>query len=158
MSMSSKKVILGALLGLALPMLAGAQAAQDDLHAAIWASLLRDPRTASIPPEEMQALVDQLAVEAQAQHMSAADILAHHEESAAFAATSASEPECDTGIKGYLCAVNKSFGFGGDDMLIPALLFGSSGLLALIIRRMRINAKAHLAAQAASSPPWAAPL
>jgi hypothetical protein len=146
-----------------LPFAAGAQTSspQDDLHAAIWASVLADPRAANIPPAQMTVLVDDLAMQAHAQHMTAADILSRPKEVNTLSASAASgaTPACGAGFSGYLCAVNQSFGFGGDDMLVPVLLFGSSGLLLVVIRRMRINHRAQLAslAAAAAPPPWPPP-
>ncbi|MBI5470076.1 hypothetical protein HY968_02015 [Candidatus Kaiserbacteria bacterium] len=146
-----------------LPFAASAQAPapQDDLHAAIWASVLTDPRAANIPPAQMTVLVDDLATQASAQHMTASDILSRPGEASTLSASAASgaTSACGAGLSGYLCNVNKSLGFGGDDMLVPALLFGSSGLLLVVIRRMRINHRATLAALAAAAapPPWPPP-
>jgi hypothetical protein len=155
-------LILGTVTAL-LPIAVFAQTAQDDLHAAILTSLLADPRSAGIPPAQMKSLVDALALQAQAQHMTAADILWRPNVVPSFSNSqgSADTTACGGGFSGYLCAINQSFGFGGDDVLVPAFLFASSGLLVVVIRRMRINHRAQLAASAAAAaadaPPWSQP-
>ena len=152
--------ILSGIIALSLPLIVSAQAAQqDDLHAAIWSSLLADPRTAHILPAEMQQLVDALAAQAQAQHLTAADILWRptSQQPAPSVAETAQGAQCAAGFSGFLCKINQSFGFGSNDLIIPGFLFASSGLLAVVIRRMRINAKARMAAQAAA-PPWSEPM
>ena len=156
-SFSIHKIIATATITLALifPLAVYAQAAQDQLHAAIWASLLADPRTANIPPEQMQALVDALAEKAVAQNMTAEDI-SNGSTMGSTAATpvAAQEMECQRGIMGYLCAFNRSFGFSGDNYIVPLMLLVTSGLLIVVIWEMIIHHRRKLAAIKASAPPW----
>ena len=99
----------------------------DDLHVAIWSSVLSDPRTASIPPDQMQALVDSLAAEAEKQNLSPADIL-YRPGGAQVAAVSAlpeTAESCDSGILPVFCSFNTAFGFAGSDPTTPIALLAS---------------------------------
>ena len=134
-----------------------AQAQQDELHAAIWASLLSDPRTATIPPAEMQQLVDALADKAKAQNMSAADILTQQntiEGTNLQTGSLAQQPACTQGIMGYLCHFNQVFGFSGTNYAIPLMLLITSGLLIVIIWEMILHHRKKIAMMRASAPPW----
>lgn len=125
----------------ALPLVTHAQTAQDELHAAIMNSLLADPRTANIPPEQLRVLVDALALQAQAQSVTAADILWHPDTFQQASGADQSSAEYFTGCAGglsALCPFSAAFGFAGSsfDPTIPLGLFASSGLLFIILRRM----------------------
>lgn len=136
-----------------LPFIANAQATVDPLRAAIWTSLLSDPRSANIPPAQMQLLVDQLAQKAEAQNMSVQDILwrpAANQEAAAVVATLG----CEQGVVGYICSFNQAFGFSGTNYTVPLALLVTSGLLIVIIWEMIVHRRKKLAIIAASAPPW----
>jgi outer membrane murein-binding lipoprotein Lpp len=55
----------------ALPLFAHAQ--QDDLRATIMAQVLQDPRSAEIPPAQLEVLVDALSQKAQAENLEPAE-------------------------------------------------------------------------------------
>lgn len=151
-------VAISALLWLA-PFFALAQQTgpDDDLHVAIWSSLLSDPRTANIPPDEMQRLVDSLAQEAQKQNLTPADILYRPERQqfAAASALPATDDSCDAAITQVFCSFNSAFGFSGNDVTTPVSLLATSTLLILLIRRMTKMHNEHAADVSAAAPPWA---
>ncbi len=140
-----------------VPLFVHAQtSSEDDLHVAIWSSLLSDPRTAHIPPSQMQALVDSLANEAQKQNLSPADILYRPERQQFAAASTVPLPEntCDSSMLPALCAFGTAFGFAGSDPSTPVALLATSTLLILIIKRMIKMHDEHAAKIAATAPPW----
>lgn len=125
-----------------LPLVTRAQTTTqpDELHAAILSQLVADPRTANIPPAQLQVLVDALAKQAQAKAVSASDILWHPSTFQEAAPAQQSQAEffgCSSSLDA-LCPFSTAFGFAGDpnDLAIPAGLFLASGLLLLVIRRM----------------------
>ena len=148
-------IVIALIFPLAVNAQQNAQIAQDELHAAIWASLLADPRTANIPPEQMQALVDALAVKAVAQNMTAEDITKGSTMGSTTATpVAAQHVVCQKGIMGYLCAFNQAFGFAGDTYIVPLMLLVTSGLLIVVIWEMIIHHRRKLMAMKASAPPW----
>lgn len=131
--------ILALLFSAALPLFVHAQAqTQDDLHAAIMTELLRDPRTANIPPDQLQALVDALAVQAQAQDVSAQDIRWHPQDVTGLASQDQAAPYPDDCASGFssLCSISDAYGFSDESPTIPLVLLATSGLLILLIVRM----------------------
>jgi len=112
----------------------------DELHAAIMSQLVADPRTANIPPAELKVLVEALVQQAQAQQVSASDILWHpstFQEAAPAQQSSAEYFGCSSELSA-ICPFSTAFGFAGDpnDLAIPAGLFLASGLLLLVISRI----------------------
>ncbi len=148
---SAKKIFAGfAVVGVLIPVVVSAQTTQTDLRNAIQASILSDPRSQSIPPAQMQALVDALTQQAQAQHMSASDIL--WQPKTAEAATLGSGPGatvCPSGWQGYACAFNQVFGFEGNNYEIPIFLLVTSLLLIAVLWEVHQHHKKALAAKAA---------
>lgn len=110
---------------LSVPLLAAAQA--NGLENAIRAEIMKDPRSQDIPPVQMDAMVTALAQTAAAQGVSESDITWKP----ATRGTAAAPAEC-----GFLCTVNRIFGFGGDDYTIPIGLAVTSALLILFISMM----------------------
>jgi hypothetical protein len=126
----------------AFPLVAAAQSAQpsDEMKSAVMTQILRDPRAAQIPPEQLQALVNALAQKAEAQKVPAIDVMWQP-------ATYTGEPvapqdalmpgDCDYGFMST-CSISEALGFAGDDALvIPLVLLAGSGLLILLIVRMK---------------------
>ncbi len=136
----------------------GTATSESDLRVAIQASILSDPRSSAIPPAQMNALVDQLVLQAQDQHMTAADILWRPRAAPPEpVAAGAIKGGCGTGWEAYLCEVNRTFGFGGNDPTIAIILLVTSGLLIFITIEVIAHHKKKLAAIAASTPkapPW----
>lgn len=143
--------ILALLFSAALPLFVYAQAqSQDDLHAAIMAELLRDPRTANIPPAQLQVLVDALAQKAQVQNVSASDIRWHPQSTTGLVSQDQSmgfyPSGCADGFSS-LCSISDAYGFSDESPTIPLALLVSSGLLILLIVRMIRHHQAMPASQ-----------
>ncbi len=112
---------------------------QDALHTAIMNSLLSDPRTAQIPPAQLQQLVDTLAQQAQAQKVTAQEIAWHPQLVDAAAPAPTTTPSmCPAGFETF-CAWSEDFGFIGADITIPIALFVITGVFFLVIRRMHLH-------------------
>lgn len=123
----------------AFPLFAHAQVQpQEDLHAAIMSELLRDPRTANIPPAQLFALVNALAQKAQEQNIAASDIRWHAQTFSGMNADQAVPIDFGDCAGGFssLCTFTSAFGFVGNDPTIPLYLLVTSGLLILLIVRM----------------------
>lgn len=110
------------------------------MKSAVMTQILRDPRAAEIPPEQLQALVNALAQKAESQKVPAADVMFQP-------ATYTGEPvpaqdallpgDCDYGFMST-CSISEALGFVGEDvLLIPLALLAGSGLLILLIVRMK---------------------
>ncbi len=110
---------------LALPLFVSAQSV--GLSEAIRAEIMKDPRSASIPSAQVDAMVASLAQAAQAQGVTESDITWRPVE----AGEDAVPAEC-----GFLCSVNAIFGFSGDDYTIPIGLGITSAILILFISLM----------------------
>ena len=140
MSIRLVRVSLLAVLLVAAPMLAGAQSVErEQLRATIMAQIIQDPRSASIPPEQLQLLVDALSQEATEQEIAVEDILwqpAIVFGAAASEAPISSAPACESPVS-FACVVAEAFGFVGDNPTVPLYLLVASGLLILLITRMR---------------------
>lgn len=124
-----------------LPVVASAQSAQptDEMHAAIMTQLLRDPRAAQMPPEELQKLVDALAKQASVQEIAPTDIMLQQAAYTGATDAGASETapgECDGGFSGA-CMMSEALGFVGENPMLPLYFLVTSGLLILLIVRMK---------------------
>lgn len=112
----------------------------DELHATIMAQLLRDPRTANIPPEQLKLLVDALASQAQSQEVTVTDLRWQPPASTIGGELSQDETsigaDCAGGFSA-LCVMSEGFGFVGPDITIPLFFLVISGLLILILARMK---------------------
>jgi hypothetical protein len=125
MRLSTKKVTIAVAAILALPFMVSAQSA--GLSEAIRAEILKDPRSASIPSAQVDAMVASLAQAASQQGVTESDITWRPVEGSR---------ETSAAPCGFLCSVNAIFGFGGDDYTIPIGLAMTSALLILFISAM----------------------
>jgi hypothetical protein len=130
-------------------------APNDDLRNAIEASVLADPRVANIPPEQLQGLIVALIAEAQAQHMTAADIMSRPVPQQAAAGSTFDNAQaqqqstaCLLGWQGYLCNFNKVFGFDGNNHTIPIFLLCVTAFLIAVIWELIIHHRKVLAKEA----------
>ena len=110
---------------ISIPFMLSAQT--TGLQNAIRAEIMKDPRSADIPKAQIDAMVSALAQTASAQGVSEADITWKPVK----ASSAPGGAEC-----GFLCTVNRIFGFGGDDFTIPIGLGVTSALLILFISMM----------------------
>lgn len=135
----------------ALPLFAHAQ--QDDLRATIMAQVLQDPRSAEIPPAQLEVLVDALSQKAQAENLEPADIVWQPGVFSEATVTEEAAPACDSLIP-LACVFTEAFGFQGEAIVIPLYLLVVSGLLILLIRRMKKHhhAMGHFDAVASTAP------
>jgi hypothetical protein len=143
------------------PVLVRAQAGSDDLRNTIQSSVLSDPRVANIPPDQLQSLIDALVAQAQAQHMTSADILFRPQQAAVgstFAGGQAQQnAACMTGWQGYLCQFNQVFGFEGGNYEIPIFLLVTTAFLIAVIWELIIHHRKKMAAKTTSKPASAPP-
>lgn len=109
-----------------LAQLAAAGTLGNDLSGVIRAAILSDPRTAEMSEAEIDAMVTTLVAEAQAQGVTASDILWRPQEEAA--GTGAQAGSC-----GALCKLTNAFGFDGSDVTIPFSLGVVAALLLFVI-------------------------
>lgn len=141
-----------------------AEMTQDQMHATIMAALLSDPRTSSVPPAQLQALVNVLAEEASTQGLNAQDI---KWQTAAVAASfgdarEQKQAQC-MGIFPGLCPFSDAFGFTGNDAAVPLILFGTSGLLLFLLyeiirhHRKKLDAEKMISSQSGESASTPAP-
>ena len=126
------------------PIALAQSAPQDEMHATIWAALLSDPRTANIPPAQMQALVNALADQAQVQGISAQEIKWRPAVGETFGSNELPVEESCSAAFSALCPFSAAFGFVGTDPTTPAVLFVTAGLLLLLIRRIIKHHRAML--------------
>lgn len=119
-----------------LPIVAFAQA-QTDLSSTIRAELLSDPRTSTLTQSQLDAMVSVLTDKAQAQGITAQNIVWHPgmPASAASFASTASANVCE-GTADIACMFDTAFGFLGPDTLIAYLLGLSSMGLIWILAEM----------------------
>ncbi len=116
-------IVLAAVL--ALPLMVSAQTA--GLSEAIRAEILKDPRSASIPSAQVDAMVASLAQAAAQQGVTESDITWRPVE----AGEESAPARC-----GFFCSVNAIFGFTGNDYTIPIGLALTSAILILFISLM----------------------
>lgn len=117
-----------AALAAAVPFAVGAQS--SGLEDAIRIEIMKDPRTRTIPVDQLEAMVESLTAAAEAQGVTESDITWRPAKTGQDAATALPD-NC-----GFFCAVNAIFGFGGDDYTIPIGLGITSALLILFISMM----------------------
>lgn len=121
-----------------VPFIAHAQTeTQADLQATIRASIQADPRAAGLTDAQLDELAARLTQEAQAQGVSAADIL--------WRPTTVPPPEAAAALggvpfvlncgneNGVLCRINNALGLDGTNLLIPAALGIGAALLLLVL-------------------------
>ena len=119
---------------------------QSELYNTIMSALLSDPRTAKLPPDQLQALVASLAAKAQAQGVTAADITWQptRPQTTVKSSTqnaSSGQSACDLSLPG-LCTINDFFGPAGALYAVPIFLLVIV-LLVLIIRILHRNRVMH---------------
>ena len=156
-SLKSTALLLIAIGLLACATLVHAQANQDELHATIMAALLSDPRTATVPPAQLQALVNALSEQAASQGLLPQEIKWQVAAAAeTFGQNGASQGGQCGGLFPSLCAFSEAFGFTGADASTPIILFVTSVLLLFllyeIIKHHRMKLDAKKAASPASNP------
>ena len=117
-----------ATLALLVPQLVGAQSATSsaELRAAIQTAILSDPRSASLPPEKLNAMVDLLTAQAQTRGLTAQDVAYRAGEQTT---KTLQEPTCDS----ILCSMSEAFGFSGQHAVLLLLTLLVSGILILVI-------------------------
>lgn len=152
MSLAYRKILYLLLSSMILvPALVFAQVPSEDLRTLIQASVLSDPRAASIPPAQLQGLIDALLSEAQAKNMTSGDILWRPNQSANVSYSqsgdevSAQSGVCATGWQGYLCNFNRVFGFEGDNYQIPLFMLFVTAFLIAVIWEMILHHRKKLA-------------
>lgn len=133
------------------PALAAAQIPSEDLRNLIQGSVLSDPRTATIPPAQLQGLIDALLAEAQAKNMDSGDILWRPEQTANVSYSQSEDqvttqtPGCALGWQGYLCNFNRVFGFEGGNYQIPLFMLFVSAFLIAVVWEMILHHRKKLA-------------
>ena len=139
-----------------LPLSLHAQASSaSDLSAAIRAAVLKDPRAASLPPSELNAIVDALTVKAQSQGLTAQAIAyVPGSKNVVTPAAPGSSGTC-TDISSPLCTLGQALGFDNPDKRVPIGLWLTSALLIAIIWHMRKNPHLNPQVSAISKPPQA---
>jgi hypothetical protein len=121
-----------------LPYISHAQAASDDLQAAIKAALLSDPRTSGLSQLEVEGIVGILADEAERRGITVEDLQWRPQNTeGSFSTGGANEAVSDTCGASLLCAFNEAFGFVGPDQTIPYILGVASMGLIWIVAEMR---------------------
>jgi predicted ABC-type sugar transport system permease subunit len=135
-----------------LPIAASALDSSTELRSVITNSVLADPRSAGIPPAQLQGLVDSLVAEATAQHMTVADIVAHPQvltSDVTFGqGQNVRSAACTSGWQGYLCQFNRVFGFEGNNHTIPLILLVVSAFLLAVIWEMILHRRKAMALKA----------
>lgn len=132
---------------------------QDELHATIMAAVLSDPRTANLPPAQLQALVNALAAKAKTQGVTSQDIAWRPQVPTTIApaqaqstASTSTNSVCDPAFLS-LCDMSAAFGFLGNDYSIPVVLFITAGLLYIIVRRLHLHHHEEAQVQTQMEPP-----
>jgi hypothetical protein len=125
---------------------------QDDLRGTIRAQLLSDPRTANLSEAELNAMVELLASEAEAQDISSADITWRPQ---------VEEPVAEAPVVAYdycgatphfLCAFNIAFGFAGTDPTMPFVLGAAAMGLVWVLAEILHRHKKHFVHGPSSGP------
>ena len=144
-----------------LPSVSLAQTAPTEaMHSIILTTLLTDPRTANIPPEKLQQLVNALAEEARVRALSTNDIRAMAHASVPGSATLFSPepvptPQQRCGIFPSLCPLNDAFGFDGSDVSLVVWFIFASAIAFVFLLKMRHHhcpPDASCAPQSSSAP------
>ncbi len=150
--------LLASFLLLLMPLLTSAQSGTpEEMRATIMAQLLEDPRTADVPPDQLAQLVDALAAQAQEQEVSTADLTWQPRPTTlgAPAADSTSYDSVCSGGFSALCMMSEALGFIGDNPTVPLYFLVTSGVLVLLIVRMKRHhhAMGHFDAPAPAAAP-----
>ena len=112
---------------------------QSDLQTTILTQVMKDPRASSLPPSQLQAIVNSLTTEAQKQSMTSANIeqtLAAQNTLSGDATETQPVDSCDSN---FLCNVNQIFGFPSDSY---SVVFGTVLFLLLcliVVRRLLVH-------------------
>lgn len=110
-----------------------------DLSETIRAALLKDPRAASMPPAQLNAMVSLLAEQAQSQGMTAQDIAYRPNMSGYYLGPVAPPASGCTDISSPLCPLGQALGFDTPNKSVAVGLWATSGLLMATIWFMRRN-------------------
>jgi hypothetical protein len=111
-----------------------AQSTHDELRAAVQASLLEDPRTASLSPSQLDQMVSALTAAVEKKGLTVHDITWHPVAASSLAVTPTTEPVTLCGEKGlFVCDIAQAFGFSGPDNTIPIWLGITSPVLLLVL-------------------------
>ena len=124
----------------AAPWIALAQSA--DVHAAIRAEILKDPRTASMSEAEISAMVQALANSAEEEGIAREDIVAQSTSYTPIESAPAEVLACD-GMPEFLCTINRSLGFDGSNLFIPVALVAAAGVLAFLLYELKHHIRVH---------------
>ena len=127
---------------------------QTELRATIREAILADPRAGELSGEELKRTVELLASEADAEGVTAEDIVWRPEERM-FNEGGASENTCGR-IPVVLCILNEALGFSGGNVLMPLLLLLCSLALMFVLSamiRMHHRDREEAAALSALPPP-----
>lgn len=132
------------LTAIVLPFLTHAQiATSSELQATVRAELLSDPRTSSLSSAQLDAMVSLLTEQAQAQGITAHDIMWRPQTFSNSGATVAAQQESCAG--NFTCVMDEAFGFIGPDTLIPfSLGLASMGLIWIIAEMIHRRKYPHL--------------
>jgi hypothetical protein len=127
--------------------------AQTDLQSTIRTAVMSDPRTASLPQAQIEAMIAALSQSAQREGLTPQDITWRPTGEVPVAPTNFCAP-----YPRYLCVMSASFGFIGSDYILPLWLAVLSLLFlltnALRMHHDRVNAFARgTAAPSAPLPP-----
>ena len=114
---------------LLVPLISYAQSA--DLNSSIRAALFGDPRTSTMSPAQIDAMVAALSQRAQQQGLTPADITWQP-----IPPSGTTESNSCAGFPAYLCTINDAFGFEGPDYFIPIWL-AAAALLFLLINALQ---------------------
>lgn len=115
--------------------IAAAQTGDDDLRSTIRAAILSDSRSQGMSPAEIDAMVEALTRQAQSVGMTAQDIV--------WRPTEAAPVQQQEACTGFLCNLNKAFGFDGSDYTIPIWLAASALMLIFLIAGVLEYRHAH---------------
>lgn len=117
-----------------------------DLHAAIVALLLADPRAAGLPQKEFDGMVNALVAAAQKKGLTVQEISWRPQPVSNLSQNAAVEEVEACSKTSILCMIDEAFGFTGPDMTIPVWIGICSAILVLIIGGMwEIHHRKHLA-------------
>ena len=149
-----KKLVLLSTVHLALPVFAYAQVSSSDaqsaavaktntsanaasdaeLHTTIMNAVMQDPRAASLPPEQLQEMINTLEDAAKTQGI---DSQAITETDQTYAPDAAVRSQVDTGnctgLLRLLCAANSAFGFDGSNPDYTFYLWALAGVCFMLL-------------------------
>ncbi len=102
-----------------------------ELEMVIKTEMLKDSRAKLLPAEQLDAMVKSLAEAAMQQGVTASDITWTPVATGPDSVVKQQPEECN-----FLCAVNRIFGFGGNDYVIPLTLGVTSAIIIIFISMM----------------------